>query len=144
MVTSDHELDLITGKQLWQMNHPAPWTDIQGIAQRYRISTNDERGYTMKLSEKQFQFTEALGKLINKAYEMGYTITLGDAYAKTGHKANSFHYKRLAIDLNLFKDGQWLTMTLDHAPLGAFWESIGGTWGGRFKHPDGNHYSWGE
>jgi len=50
--------------------------------------------------------------------------------------------KRLAIDLNLFKDGEYLTDTEDHRFLGEFWESLGGTWGGRWD--DGNHYSWGE
>ena len=29
-------------------------------------------------------------------------------------------------------------MTEDHEPLGEWWESIGGVWGGRFN--DGNHY----
>ena len=84
----------------------------------------------------------------------GYEITFGDAWAKEGegrpHKPGSFHFKRLAIDLNLFKNGKYLPNTKDHEPLGKFWEFIGGTWGGRFKDskgepaPDGNHYSWGE
>ena len=77
--------------------------------------------------------------LIKYAYDLGYTITLGDAYAKTGHMENSLHYKRLAIDLNLFKKGSYLIETRDHLPLGEYWESIGGSWGGRFN--DGNHYS---
>jgi hypothetical protein len=80
--------------------------------------------------------------LILYAYELGYEVTLGDAWATTGHIDNSFHYKRLAIDLNLFKDGKYLTKTSDHRMLGEFWESIGGTWGGRFKRKDGNHYEW--
>jgi hypothetical protein len=80
--------------------------------------------------------------LIQYATQKGYELTFGDAYAKTGHKVNSFHYSRLAIDLNLFRDGKYLTDTQDHEPLGLFWESIGGTWGGRFN--DGNHYSFGE
>ena len=80
--------------------------------------------------------------LIDYATELGYELTFGDAWAKTGHKDGSFHYKRLAIDLNLFKDGKYLTGTDDHAALGEFWESIGGTWGGRWN--DGNHYSVGE
>ena len=83
-----------------------------------------------------------VGQLIDFIYKNGYTATFGDAYAKTGHKTNSFHYKRLAIDLNLFKDGNYITSTLDHEPIGSFWESIGGTWGGRWN--DGNHYSLGE
>lgn len=80
-----------------------------------------------------------IADLIIFAYDNGYEITLGDAYAKTGHKKNSLHYIRLAIDLNLFKDGQYLDKTEDHKPLGEFWESMGGSWGGRFN--DGNHYS---
>lgn len=82
--------------------------------------------------------------LINHAYYLGYELTLGDAQATTGHSKNSFHYKRLAIDLNLFKDDKYLQLTEDHAELGAYWKSIGGTWGGDFKRKDGNHYSWGE
>ena len=85
-----------------------------------------------------------LSLLLDYANLKGYEITLGDAFATSGHKDDSFHYKRLAIDLNLFKDGKYLTETDDHRPLGLFWESIGGTWGGRFKNPDGNHYSYGE
>ena len=96
----------------------------------------------MSLRTRQSEFAKALGMLIMYAYKNGYELTLGDAYATSGHIANSFHYKRLAIDLNLFKDGKYLTETEDHEPLGIYWESLGGSWGGRFK--DGNHYSWGE
>ena len=96
----------------------------------------------MTLREKQSLFTQMVGKLIEFAYATGYELTLGDAWAKTGHKENSFHYKRLAVDLNLFRDGRYLSSTEDHAPLGHYWESLGGTWGGRFN--DGNHYSFGE
>ena len=69
----------------------------------------------------------------------GYEVTFGDAWAKDGHRKDSLHYSRLAIDLNLFKSSKWLTNTEDHLPAGEYWESIGGTWGGRFN--DGNHYS---
>lgn len=91
------------------------------------------------LLDTQFTFSRKLGLLIPYIYEKGYCISLGDAWAKTGHRANSLHYDRLAIDLNLFKDKVWLTKTSDHEPIGLFWESIGGYWGGRFG--DGNHYS---
>lgn len=96
----------------------------------------------MSLRKKQSEFVVAVASLILFATVRGYEITFGDAYAQTGHKDNSFHYKRLAIDLNLFKDGKYLTSTDEHRELGMYWESIGGTWGGRFD--DGNHYSWGE
>lgn len=96
----------------------------------------------MRLGDMQREFSRNLGLLIIFAYVKGYQITLGDARAKTGHKNKSFHYKGLAIDLNLFKNGKYLRKTGDHIELGEFWESLGGTWGGRFN--DGNHYSWGE
>ena len=91
------------------------------------------------LGDKQKQFPPMVAKLILFAYEQGYQMTFGDAFAKTGHKADSNHYVKLAIDLNLFKNGVYLTKTEDHKQLGEFWESIGGSWGGRFN--DGNHYS---
>ena len=96
----------------------------------------------MSLNNEQFEFSRKVALLILFAYEIGYTIQLGDAKAKTGHIDNSFHYKSLAIDLNLFKDGIYLTKTSDHLPLGKFWKCLGGTWGGDWR--DGNHYSWGE
>lgn len=105
---------------------------------------------TETLGQKQRRLVRMIGQLIAWAYANGYELTLGDAYRdprvhgevgkKVGYSAaNSLHKDRLAIDLNLFKDGHYLTTTRDHKPLGEFWESIGGTWGGRFN--DGNHYS---
>jgi len=87
------------------------------------------------------------GRLIAYAYSIGYTLTYGDAWSKSvygAHSRNSKHYDRLAVDFNLFKDGEYLTKTEDHEPLGIYWEHIGGSWGGRFRHKDGNHYSLGE
>jgi hypothetical protein len=98
----------------------------------------------MGLNEKQFQFTFLVSRLIEHAYAEGYSLSFGDAHAKSGHILGSYHYKRLAIDLNLFKDGEYLQDTEDHKFLGEFWESLDPmcVWGGRFK--DGNHYSYGE
>lgn len=104
----------------------------------------------MTLGEKQRKFTLMIAKLIQWAYEQGYELTVGDAYRdprlhgqvgeKKGYGASgSLHKERLAMDLNLFKDGKFLTATEDHKPLGEKWESMGGSWGGRFE--DGNHYS---
>lgn len=102
------------------------------------------------LGQKQRRFTKMIAKLIDFAYENGYELTFGDAYRdprlhgdmgfKKGYgHSKSNHKIRLAVDFNLFKDGKYLTSSEDHKPLGEFWESIGGTWGGRFN--DGNHYS---
>lgn len=106
-----------------------------------------------KLLENQQTFAFKVAYLIVHAHNLGYQVTLGDAYrdprlhgemgVKKGYgSAKSFHKQRLAIDLNLFKDGKFLQSTEDHKELGEWRESQGGTWGGRFN--DGNHYSWGE
>lgn len=102
------------------------------------------------LRQKQSRFAGMIPGLINKAIELGFELTLGDAYRdprlhgavgmKLGYgHSKSAHKQRLAIDLNLFKDGIFLGSTEDHKELGEWWESQGGTWGGRFN--DGNHYS---
>lgn len=104
----------------------------------------------MTLGQKQRKFTRMIADLIGFAYSQGYELTFGDAYRdprvhghvgqkKSYSSANSLHKERLAVDFNLFKNGQYLTSTEDHRPLGEYWESIGGAWGGRFN--DGNHYS---
>lgn len=103
----------------------------------------------MSLSKQQREFAKRIPRLIDKAHELGYEVTLGDAYRdprvfgkvgeKKGYGSSKSHHKlRLAIDLNLFKDGVYLVTTEDHRELGEWWESIGGVWGGRFD--DGNHY----
>ena len=105
------------------------------------------------LRERQSEFASKVPLLINKALALGYEVTLGDAYRdprlhgnfgeRKGYgESKSFHKLRLAIDINLYKEGKYLTKTEDHKVLGEYWESLGGTWGGKWQ--DGNHYSWGE
>ena len=109
----------------------------------------------MSLGTNQREFSLKIAKLIVWIYRQGYEVSLGDAFrdprvhGKFGEKgsyasARSFHKKKLAVDLNLFKDGKYLPSTEDHRLIGLKWESMGGTWGGRFAKKDGNHYSWGE
>jgi len=102
----------------------------------------------MSLGNKQRKFTLMIAELIIWAYENGFELTFDDAYAKDGHSKNSFHYKRLAVDLNLFinVDGKpvYQKTTEAHRTIGEKWLSMGGTWGGNFKRKDGNHYSYGE
>lgn len=104
----------------------------------------------MTLGQKQRKFTQMIGELIGFAYANGYELTFGDAFRdprvhgevgakKSYSSAGSNHKIRLAVDFNLFKDGQYMARSEDYAELGAFWESIGGAWGGRFN--DGNHFS---
>ncbi len=106
----------------------------------------------MTLGQKQRVFARLVAKLIEKAYELGYEVSLGDAYRdprvhgalgvrKSYSHPNSAHKVRLAIDLNLFQNGEFLEQSEDHKPLGEWWEQQHplARWGGRFD--DGNHYS---
>ena len=106
----------------------------------------------MSLRNLQSEFATLVPRLITKATELGYEVTLGDAFrdprvhgdmgVKMGYgHASSAHKVRLAIDLNLFKDGAFLGDTEAHRALGEWWEKQHplARWGGRFK--DGNHYS---
>ena len=96
----------------------------------------------MTLRQKQSRFAHMVALLILHAEQLGFELTLGDCYrderCNYGNR-RSLHKKRLAVDLNLFRNGRYLSSTAAHKPLGEYWESIGGSWGGRFN--DGNHYS---
>jgi hypothetical protein len=60
----------------------------------------------------------------------------------------SLHRSRLAVDINLFKDGAYLSHSASHKEFGILWESWHEMfrWGGNFRDavgrpkPDGNHY----
>lgn len=106
---------------------------------------------TMTLREQQSLFVKLVGQLIAHAYESGYELTFGEAW-RTPEQAKinaasgkgistSLHIDRLAVDLNLFRNGEFLATTEAHRQLGEWWEKQHplARWGGRFK--DGNHYS---
>jgi len=73
------------------------------------------------LRQKQSRFVEMVARLIRHAYNEGYELTFGDAYRDPrcpyGSEV-SLHKKRLAVDLNLFKDGKYLSSTEAHWVLG--------------------------
>ena len=109
----------------------------------------------MKLGDKQRLFTQQVGKLIAYAYEQGYELTLGDAYrdprlhgelgTKRGYGASKSNHKiRLAIDLNLFVEGEYITDGGHPAylDLGEFWKGTHelAEWGGGSRN-DANHFS---
>jgi hypothetical protein len=107
--------------------------------------------FILTMGERQRLFAKLLARLLDKAHELGFELTLGEAwrppemakiYAQQGKGiVNSLHVDRLAIDLNLFKDGKYLDSGLEHKALGEWWEQQHPlcAWGGRFKDP--NHYS---
>jgi hypothetical protein len=106
----------------------------------------------MTLGQQQRLFSRLIAEHTLWLYGKGYECTEGDAYrsprvfGKAGIKKgygrkNSNHKRRLAKDINLFKDEKWLTRTEDHAISGARWEARHPLcrWGGHYD--DGNHYS---
>lgn len=107
----------------------------------------------MTLGEKQRRFTELVGRLIQFAYANGFELSFGEVYrtheqaalnAKTGAGiSNSLHTKRLAVDFNLFVDGQYQSTPEPYEPLGVYWKSLDPecAWGGNFKSKDANHFS---
>ena len=107
----------------------------------------------MTLGEKQEIFSQNLGHLLLFAYANGYKIRMGEVQrtkeqaelnAKKGTGiSNSLHIQKLAADLNVFKDGKWLTNSQDLKELGEFWKKLYplNRWGGDFGKPDGGHFS---
>jgi len=93
---------------------------------------------SMSLRQKQSYFAKMVASLILRIYDRGYEVTLGDAWARTGHKENSNHYIRLAIDLNLFKNSVFLYSGQEHEQFHDYWDSIGGA---ERIAEDMNHYS---
>lgn len=99
----------------------------------------------MRLRKKQSLHVQLFAKLIHKAYDEGWELTWGDAARidRRGHMPGSLHYSRLAVDVNLFVDGEWISDGSHPAweVLGEFWESLHPlcAWGGRFG--DANHFS---
>ena len=115
-----------------------------------------ERPDIRPLRTLQSLLVRSLADLIRYAYQRGYELTLGEAYVQSPrktrdgafvqdgvHMPSSLHYNRLAIDLNLFVRGEFITNGDNFAwlDLGNFWEQLDPacTWGGRWS--DSNHFS---
>ena len=109
----------------------------------------------MTLLGLQQEFAWHAGRLLLRAAEMGYAVTLGDAARSLEEQrrliaaglshvkdpATGAHVRRLAVDLNLFHGGHWLKASEDHEALAAWWRDQHelARWGGVWS--DGNHYS---
>ena len=101
----------------------------------------------MKLSEKHQLFTLNIARLILYAESLGYGLTFGHAWRSSEEQdklfrdgltktLNSMHLSRLAVDFNVFHNGQ-LCLDWDMIKeLGDYWEQLhpqnrwGGDWNG--------------
>jgi hypothetical protein len=125
---------------------PAPGVPIAPREVQAVIPPPGTLGSPQTLREKQSLFAWLLARLILKMYDAGYEVSVGSVFAlagEGGHMPGSLHTLKLAADLNLYKNGVYLTTTEAHEAFGEWWESQHELcrWGGRFKKPDGNHYS---
>lgn len=109
-------------------------------------------------SQMQRKFTLMIADLIQWVYGQNhsgdiYELTFGEAWrtpeqaaidaAKGSGIVHSLHIERLAVDFNLWINGVLQTESAAYEPLGTYFESIGGSWGGRFTSKDGDHFSLG-
>lgn len=86
----------------------------------------------MTLGQHQQQFTRNLVQLLQKAFELGYEVRMGEVfrtpeqqefYVKTGRSKtmNSRHLKKCAADLHFFDKKSQLCYPEE---LGRYWESL--------------------
>lgn len=97
----------------------------------------------MTLSERQCDFTYRVSMLIQKADQLRMRVAAIDwgrdletqkryVAMKKSKTMNSKHLDNLAVDLKVIKDGKAYQDYDTMKPLGEYWESLGGRWGGRF------------
>jgi peptidoglycan L-alanyl-D-glutamate endopeptidase CwlK len=108
----------------------------------------------MSLVNEQWEFLQDVAALITFIAKKELTASGGELYRteyqqaeylRTGKSktSNSMHLKRLAIDLNFFKDGVLLMDKKSLQPLGDWWEGLSeqNKWGGNFESfYDGGHF----
>jgi len=104
-----------------------------------------------KLVDRQDSFMRKVLLVIEFAHEMSYQVTFGEAertpemakiYASKGIGIQaSKHCDRLALDLNFYKSGKLVSDKVNLESIGMYAESLGLTWGGRFKkYDDSRHF----
>lgn len=99
----------------------------------------------MSLLKTQSEFLLDAARLITFAASSGFTVTGGELYRtaeqqkiyverKLSKTMDSQHLKRLAIDINLFANGE-VCKAADYAKLGAYWKTLNASnrWGGDFN-----------
>ena len=119
----------------------------------------------MSLSDKQWIFLQNVAKLITYAERKGYKLTGGELYRTIDQQwmyvngraiedgelvkapvksktMNSKHLKRMAIDLNIFKNGVLTYDIKDTEELGRYWEDLdeNNRYGGFWKWKDVPHF----
>lgn len=100
----------------------------------------------MSMVNEQWHFLKDIALLIKYAESRGFVLTGGELwrtpeqqkiYVETGRSKtmNSNHLKRLAMDFNIFVDGELCWDMSKLKELGTYWESLSpeNRWGGFFS-----------
>lgn len=119
------------------------------------------KGTKMSMSDHQWEFLKDVAKLIEFAEKNGFKLTGGELYRTTpqqlmyfygrtlkevggtvelvddrrkSHTMQSNHQRRLAIDVNIFKNGKLTYEKQELQAMGDYWESLSphNRWGGNF------------
>jgi hypothetical protein len=107
----------------------------------------------MALRDEQHEFLLDMGRLVSHAVREGFQVTGGELwrtmeqqriYVETGRSKtmNGQHLKRLAIDLNFFKEGVLIQDKESLKSLGEFWQALNpkNRWGGNWTFKDLGHF----
>ena len=94
-------------------------------------------------------FAHLAADFLRRLDALGYAYTFGDAYRDDRcayGMPTSLHKSRLALDVNLFRAGEYLTTVEQWREAGELWETLHPLcrWGGRFAGAsagDANHIS---
>lgn len=109
----------------------------------------------MTEGQLQRKFPPLVALLIQWIYTQGLEVTFGEAWRTPEQAAwnaahgkgivHSLHCDRLAIDLNLFKDGVYLTDAESYKPLADYWKTLDpdACAGYDFASRDADHFSLG-
>ena len=127
----------------------------------------------MTLREKQSEFIRNMARMIIWAFDNGIELTSGELLrtndqqllyfegytlfkagadlhlGKAPRKSKTLaskHLDKLAVDLNVFIDGQYKTDKESYRKLGEYWKGLhpDNVWGGDWEFNDANHFQMGK
>jgi len=95
----------------------------------------------MSLSGEQIVFAGMLGKLLCFASKQVIPVKICELFRSPEKQLKLYrqgrtktleskHIKGLAADLAIIREGKYISTSESYTPLGDYWESIGGRWGG--------------
>ena len=100
----------------------------------------------MKLVRQQNDFLHDVVKLLQFCWKRNYLVTGGELWRTMDQQGlyyargktttlHSLHCRRLAIDLNFFRDNLWVNEKSELQEVGDYWESLNkrNKWGGNWQ-----------